>query len=171
MNVLKFLIALLLLASWSCSRKSAVELYTEGRQAEDQQNFRLAVERFDELAGRFQDSPYAESSLTRSAVIYNNELHDIPRSIGAYRQIYTRFPSSKQAPTALFLTAFLYNNDLHKTDSARMAYEDFLRRYPAHELAVSAKFEIENLGKDPSDFMKGDVTSAESGAEKKASKQ
>jgi outer membrane protein assembly factor BamD (BamD/ComL family) len=155
------IIGLAALVAWSCSRKSAPQLYEEGIEAEGQQNFQLAVQRFDEVIERFQQSPYAESSLSRSAVIYNNDLHDIRQAVLCYQKIYTLYPTGKQAPTALFLSAFLLNNDLHSIDSARLAYELFLQKYPEHELASSAKFELENLGKDPSLFMKSEITSAE----------
>lgn len=167
-----FVIALAALMAWSCSRKSAAELYGEAREAEDQQNFQLAVQKFDEVSDRFQQTSYAESSLTRSAVIYNNDLHDIRKALLCYQKIYTLYPTGKQAPTALFLSGFLLNNDLHQIDSAKIAYELFLQKYPDHELAASAKFELENLGKDPSQFMKSEITSTENAPQtKKAPKQ
>src|SRR5713101_3228248 len=90
------------LMAWSCSRKSAAQLYDEGKEAEEQQNFQLAVQRFDEVIDRFQESSYAESSLSRSAVIYNNDLHDIRKAVSCYQKIYSLYPAGKQAPTALF---------------------------------------------------------------------
>src|SRR5437868_6859225 len=114
----RILLMLLVIAS-SCSRKNEKELFDEGKDAEEQKNFPLAVERFDGIVADFGQSPYAESSLYRSAIIYNNDLHDIPRAVAAYQRFYSLFPVSKQAPTALFLSAFLLNNDLHKIDSAR----------------------------------------------------
>jgi hypothetical protein len=50
----------------------------------------------------------------------------------------------------LFLSGFIYNNDLRQLDSAKIVYETFLKKYPDHELAASARFELETLGKDPS---------------------
>ena len=155
------IVGLAVLIAWSCSHKSAAELYSEGKEAEDHQKFDVAIEKYAEVVDRFQETSYAESALTHSAVIYNNDLHDVAKAVICYQKIYKLFPSSKQASTALFLSAFLLNNDLHNVDSAKVAYETFLQKYPDHELAISAKFELENLGKDPSQFMKSEVTSSE----------
>ena len=143
----------------SCSRKNENELFTEGKDAEEQKNFQPAVDRYEEVVSRFRESPYAESALYRAAVIYNNDLHDIPKAVDAYQRFCSLFPGSKQAATALFLSGFLLNNELHKIDSAKNAYETFLQKYPEHELAVSARFELENLGKEPGQFMQNHVAS------------
>jgi outer membrane protein assembly factor BamD (BamD/ComL family) len=157
-----------------CSGKSDLALYQEGKSAEEGKNFQLAVDRYEEIVSRFQQSAYAESALYRAGLIYNNDLHDLHKAIGSYRKFCELFPSSKQAPTALFLSGFLYNNELHQLDSAKLVYETFLQKYPAHELAASAKFELETLGKDPHPLLKID-TSAEgpgsSGASTPASRR
>jgi len=140
-----------------CSGKSDVTLFHEGKAAAAGGNFQLAVQRYEEIVNRFQQSAYAESALYRAGLMYNNDLHDIPRAVGAYRRFYELFPASKQAPTALFLSGFLLNNELHQTDSAKLIYETFLQKYPGHELAASAKFELETLGKDPAPLLKVDT--------------
>jgi outer membrane protein assembly factor BamD (BamD/ComL family) len=133
----------------SCSRKSAEQLYSEGLKAENEQQYPVAIERYNELIDRFQSTAVAESATYRSALLYSNESHDIPKAVAAYERYYRSYPVSPHAPTALFLSGFLWNNDLHNLDSAKAAYLLFLSRYPSHELAASAKFELENLGKDP----------------------
>ena len=143
-----FLLILLISAS-SCSRKSDSVLFQEGKTFEDQKDYQQAAERYEEIVDRFAGQAYAESSLSRLAVIYNNEVKDTRKAVYTYQRYYTMFPASKEAPTMLFLSGFLYNNELHNLDSARMAYESFIQKYPNHELAPSAKFELENLGKDP----------------------
>src|SRR5208283_3818755 len=148
MKYFSFFICLMVLSS--CSRKSDSQLYTEGKEAESQKNFTVAAERFEELVDRFPTVAYAESSLSRLAVIYSNEMKDVPNALHTYRRYYTMFPNSKEAPSMLFLSGFMFNNELHNTDSARAIYQSFLQQYPNHELAQSAKFELENLGKDPS---------------------
>ncbi len=142
-----------------CSGKSDVTLYQEGRNAEDSGNFQLAVDRYEEIINRFQQSAYAESSLYRAGLIYNNDLHDVQKSIASYRKFCTLYPKSKEAPTALFLCGFLFNNELHQLDSAKHVYESFLQKYPSHELAASARFELETLGKEPGSQLSPDTTS------------
>ena len=160
---LLFLCLLVALTLISCSQNEN-DLLKEARAAEDQKNFQVAVERYQELVDRFPGSAKAESCLTRIAVISSDELHDAARAVSAYKQFYTMFPSSKNAPSALFLTGFLFSNELHKLDSAKIAYESFLQKYPNDALAASAKFELETLGKDPGDFLHSGTLSGE-GAE------
>jgi len=66
------------------------------------------------------------------------------------------------------------NNELHKLDSARVLYEAFLQQYPNHDLAVSARFELETLGKDPTQFLPREEVakmSRDSTARRKAAKR
>ena len=151
------LLVLLALLLGNCSGKSDVQLFQEGTAAEESGNFQVAADRYEEVVKRFQSSAYAESALYRAGLVYNNDMHDPAKAVGAYRRFYEFFPSSKQAPTALFLSGFLLNNELHQTDSAKLAYEMFLKNYPKHDLAASAKFELETLGKDPGPLLKIDT--------------
>lgn len=168
LNFLKLFLLLILIAS--CSRKSAVNLYKEGMAAEEQKNFYVAIEMYEEVVDKFTTSEYAESSLVRLSVIYNNDMKDARKAIDSYRRLYTLFPNSTQAPTMIFLAAFIYNNELHNIDSAKILYETFLQRYPEHELAASAKFEIQNLGKDPGEALRTQTASADESKSQKLKK-
>ncbi|MBI4547294.1 MAG: tetratricopeptide repeat protein [Ignavibacteriae bacterium] len=157
----------------SCSRQSAEDLYNEGIAQEEQKNFHLAIEKYKEIVKDFTREAYAESAQYRIALIYNNDLRDMGKAAQAYRKCYDLFPMSKQAPTMLFLSGFILNNELHELDSAKTVYETFLDKYPDHELAASAKFELETLSKDPNQYIKTQVASADelkTGNPKKATK-
>jgi outer membrane protein assembly factor BamD (BamD/ComL family) len=166
-----FLFVFLLLFLSSCSKKSEPELFKEGQAAEEQQNFQLAIERYQEIVDRFPGKAYADSAVYRTAVIYNNDVHDFVKAVRTYQQYYTMFPNSEEAPTAMFLSGFILNNELHKLDSAKIVYETFLQKYPGHQLASSAEFELETLGKDPGQFIKTDVASTEDEMAKKTKKE
>ena len=157
---LLFIFFCILLMS-SCSRRSAEDIFKEGQAAQEQKNFQLAVERYQDVVDNYSKSAYAESSQYRIALIYNNDMHDIEKAVKAYQKFHTLFPESKDAPMSLFLAGFLLNNELHKYDSAKIAYETFLQKYPNHDLTASAKFELETLGKDPAQYLKLDVASKE----------
>jgi len=143
-----FFILLIILAS--CSKKSDVDLYNDAKAAEGKKDFQKASELYEQIVNQFSTTAYAETSLLRLSVIYNNDLKNSREAIHSYQRYYTMFPTSKQAPTMLFLSGFIYNNDLHQIDSARIVYDTFLKKYPDHELVASARFELETLGKDPS---------------------
>ncbi|HTK80796.1 MAG TPA: tetratricopeptide repeat protein [Bacteroidota bacterium] len=165
------LYVLLLCTLISCSRKSDKELFDEGKAAQAQQNFQLAIDRYQSVVDQFPKSAYAETSQYFAAIIYNNDLHDARKAISAYRKFYDIFPSSAEAANALFLVGFLYNNEVKNTDSARIAYELFLQKYPSHSLAVSAKFELETLGKDPTQVLQSQKTSATGASEQSGSQK
>ena len=154
------LFLLLLILVTSCSRKSDKELFEEGKIAQSKQNYQLAVERYQAVVEQYPASAYAETSQYYVAIVYNNDLHDTRKAIEAYQKFYDTFQTSNEAPNALFLIGFLYNNELKNIDSARMAYESFLQKYPSHTLAVSAKFELETLGKDPTQVLQSKSASA-----------
>ena len=167
-----FLLAVLLLCS--CSHKSEDQLFKDGQAAEGQNNFQLAVESYQEIVDRYPQGHYADTAQFRVALIYNNNLHDTLKAVAAYQQVYVKYPQSKFAPTAMFLTAFLFNNELHKFDSARAIYAEFIQKYPDNDLVTSAKFELETLGRDPSQFLPHDtlaVKSKEPTVKKRAAKR
>jgi outer membrane protein assembly factor BamD (BamD/ComL family) len=147
MRTLAIIFFSLLLAS--CSRKTPQELYGEGTRAIDAKEFRIAADRFEEILSRHTQEAVAESAMYRVALLYNNELHDIPKAIDYYERYHDTYSSSDHAPTALFLAGFLLNNEQHDTARAKAAYQKFLERYPRHDLASSARFELDNLGRDP----------------------
>lgn len=151
------LILLIAVVLSSCAKKSDQQLFKEGMAAEEQKDFTSALKDYQEIVDRLPQTALAESSQLRIAVVYNNDVRDIPKSIDAYRKFCAMFPKSPQAPTALFLTGFLFNNELHNIDSARMVYETFIQNYPDHELTSSARFELETLGKDPTQIFQPDV--------------
>ncbi len=167
-----FLIAVLLVCS--CSRKSEDQLFTDGEAAEKQNNFQLAVENYREIVDRYPQGKHADTAQFRVALIYNNNMHDTEKAVAAYQQVYVKYPESKFAPTAMFLTGFLLNNEMHKFDSARSIYVAFLQKYPDNDLATSAKFELETLGRDPSQFLPHDtlaIKSKEPPLKKKAARR
>ena len=156
MNKIWLLLFILVIFS-SCSRKTEEQLYTEAQGAETAKNFTQAIACDSEIVARFPAGKHAEESQYRLALLYNNELHDIPRALAAYQLFYKQFPNSPNAPSALFLTGFLFNNELHNIDSAKIAYQAFLQQYPTNELAHSAQFELDNLGKDPTAVFHNDI--------------
>lgn len=160
-HVLVLMLALMVLTG--CSRKNEEQLFREAQAAETQKDFYTAVERYRELTERFAGGANAEKSFYRIAVIYNNDLRDYEQAVKAYQKFVEVFPRSKDAPTALFLSGFILANELKNLPRAKATYEAFLQKYPGHELAQSAKFELQTLGKDPSQII-GEHTATPDGA-------
>ena len=165
-----YILIVLLLVLPSCSTKNEKELFSEGQAAEEQSDFQIAIERYQEILDRFPGNAHADSALYRIAVIYNNDLHDFVKAVHSYQKYYATFPNSSVAPTALFLCGFIFNNELHELDSARASYQRFIERFPDHQLAASASFELETLGKDPGEFIRPEVAATADEPAKKSTK-
>lgn len=162
LSILMFLVLL-----FGCSRRTAFDIYQEGKTAEEQKNFPVAIEKYQEVVDKFAQEAYAESSLFSMAMIYSNNLRNHEMAAKTYQKLYQLFPESENAPMAMFLAGFIYNNELKKIDTAKVIYELFLEKYSTHELAPSAKFELENLGKDPIIAIQPDIPSEEQTPSKK----
>ncbi|MBI3005149.1 MAG: hypothetical protein HYY49_06990 [Ignavibacteriales bacterium] len=85
--------------------------------------------------------------------------------------LVAKFPDHATCSNALFLTGFIYNNELKIYDSAKIAYQEFLKRFPASPLVGDAKFELENLGKDPAEIIKEKIAKAPQQASKATAKK
>lgn len=136
-----------------CSRPSPEEYLGKATVAINEKNFNVAIEEYEKLIADHPRSPQAEEAMIRIARIQADELKDYPRAIASYKRYLEAYPEGKQAPIALFLSAYLYHNELNDLGNAKAMYEQFLVKYPDHEMAVSAKFELENLGKKPEELL------------------
>lgn len=150
MRVISIVIAALFFCS--CS-KSPVQLYNEGKTAEEQKNFQAALWNYQELVEKHREIALAESAQLRIVFIYSDILRDFDKAAQAYKKLYELFPNSPNASQALFMAGFLYGNEIKNYERAREIYELFLQTYPEHDLAQSARFELETMGKDPLEFI------------------
>jgi outer membrane protein assembly factor BamD (BamD/ComL family) len=144
---------------FTSGEESSRGLYLLGLFFERTYDYQQAAEQFEHIVNQFPTNAVSQNSLIHLASIYENELKDTIKAIHTYKRFYLLFPESEQAPRMLFLTGFIYNNDLCIFDSAKVAYEAFLLKYPNHKLALSAKFELNSLGKNPADILKAHARS------------
>jgi outer membrane protein assembly factor BamD (BamD/ComL family) len=151
---MKRILILLLILLASCSRKSDQELYREGLAAERGGDLVTAHDRYKEAMSLSPATAYAESCQYRLANMYLVPTGDKRTAAAEQARFYRLFPASPSAPKMLFLAGFTYNNDLHLTDSARALYAEFLERYPSDPMAASARFELDNLGKSPDEYLR-----------------
>lgn len=95
------------------------------------------------------NKPTAEELFTQAKKYQENQ--DFQRAINMYEKIIKLYPDGKQTDEAQFMIGFIYANDLKDYEGARNAYHQFLENYSAvtdSGMIVSAKWELENLGKD-----------------------
>jgi TolA-binding protein len=172
---MKFILFTLVLmfALTGCSKPSAEEMFSKGVDAQKAEQYDAAIDSYRELVIAYPDSTRTPEAYYAIATIYQNHKKSYHLAIHTFRQLVEKYPNHATSPSASFLIGFIYNNDLKNIDSARIAYEDFIKRYPTNQLVVSAHFELNNLGKDPSEILKAQALLAqeETKQSKKAKKK
>lgn len=78
--------------------------------------------------------------------LYNNQ--EYQKAIDHFKIVIDKYPNGKFTATSIFLIGFISNNFTKDLDQAKKYYELFIKKYPNHEMISSAKYELENLGKD-----------------------
>jgi outer membrane protein assembly factor BamD (BamD/ComL family) len=129
--------------------------------------FSDAVETYTTLMAEYPSSEYSEAALFKLATIYNNHTREFRKAVDAFSTYIRSYPEGKKSAVSLFMIGYIYNNELGMLDSARVAYEQFLTQYPEHEMSMSAKFELDNLGRSPEEL----VPTADDEAEQVAGRQ
>ncbi len=160
---MKFILSTLFLmfALTGCSKPSAEEMFNKGVDAQKAEQYDAAIDLYRELVIAYPDSTRAPEAYYAIATIYQNHKQSYHQAIQTFRQLVEKYPNHATSPSASFLIGFIYNNDLKNIDSARIAYEDFINRYPTNQLVVSAQFELNNLGKDPTEILKAQTQLAQ----------
>lgn len=153
-----------LLALSSCSRLSEEELLKRGSKSLAAGDTAAAIADYERLINDYPESPSRPGMLYALGSIYQAGDGGALKAIENYRKLVTEYPTHAKAPTCLFLIGFVYNNQLKDLAKAKEAYEEFLTKYPNDEMAVSAKFELQFLGKDPTEILKA-YPSASPGAQ------
>ena len=91
-----------------------------------------------------------EELFNQAQVLYANENFD--EAIALYKKVISDFPEGENRIKAIFMLGFMYANSLQDFTQAAEYYNIVIRDYPDDELTPSAQFELDNLGKDISEF-------------------
>lgn len=142
---------------FSCSRVSEEDLWKTSETFLQEQKYAEAVGKLEEIVKEYPKSKKAAEAQILIATIYNNDMHEYEQAIAEYKKFVGLFPDDPHVPKTMFLIGFIYNNQLHNFDSAKIAYEAFLMKFPEHDLALSAKMEIQTLGKSPEELIQPEV--------------
>lgn len=150
---LVLIFGLVLLISIGCGpKKTKEQLYAEALKYEREENFKEAINTYEQIVKEYPTSNSSDSILFKIGQIYANNLTDFEDAIAAHERLIEKYPDSKLSAHSLFMIGFHFNNNVSDTVSARKYYEKFLEKYPNHELASSVKWELNNLGKDPNEI-------------------
>ncbi len=73
-------------------------------------------------------------------------------AIENYKLLIENYPDSSSAASSMFMLGFINANLTQNLIEGEKYYKAFIEKYPDHELVKDAKVELENLGKDPSEW-------------------
>jgi len=73
-------------------------------------------------------------------------------AIENYKLLIEHYPDSSSAASSMFMLGFINANLTQNLPEGEKYYKLFIEKYPDHELVKDAKVELENLGKDPSEW-------------------
>lgn len=99
----------------------------------------------------FGGESLSEQELFNQAQVFYAE-ENFDEAIGSYKNIIDDFPDGENRSKAIFMLGFLYANSLQEFTQAANYYNMVIREYPDDVLTPSAQFELDNLGKDISEF-------------------
>lgn len=149
----KNLILISLLFLSGCAKKEDLTLLQKAEQEYQSRNLKTAIEIYNHFVQTYPKSEKAPEILFKLAQIHYSELQLPKEAVKFLEQIIQNYPDSKEAMNALFLLGFIYANEIKDYTKAKEYYQTFLEKYPNSELSTSAKFELENLGKEPENII------------------
>ncbi len=113
---------------------------------------------FSELKKRYEIHNYIKEEL-RATERTPEELWNLAQTstnsfdrLNIYRQIYEKHPDSKYAAQALFMAGFVYSEELNDQYKADKTLRKVIAQYPETDVAKSARWMVDNLGKEMPDF-------------------
>lgn len=125
------------------------DLYNEGKNAFDARNYKLAVEKFEQVE---QQHPYSEWA-TRSQIMAayaNYQMEEYDNAIGILERFTRLHPGNQNVAYAYYLIALCYyeqisdvGRDQSMTQQARRALTEVIRRFPNSEYARDAELKLD----------------------------
>jgi len=89
------------------------------------------------------------------------ETDDPLQRMGYYTELVYSYPEGEHADEAQFMIGFIQSEELNNYEAARNALNRMLEHYPDSELAESARWMLENMGKEAPPFEESDILSGE----------
>jgi TolA-binding protein len=146
---IKTFVLIIVLSIASCSKKNDLSLLEKADNEYRKKNFKTAIELYNLFVQKNPKDPKSPEALFKLAQIYLNDLRMPKEAVKIFEKIYETYPNTKEGMNSLFMLGFIHANELNDYKKAKIYYQKFIEKYPNSELATSAKFELENLGKEP----------------------
>ena len=153
-------IIILSVAITGCS-KSDKGLWDDAVKYQKDQKVTEAINSYEQVYEKHPESPLAPKALFEIGKIYHsrsvkdlNTVASLNKAIEFYGKIYNEYPNSPEAPKALFMKGFIQSNELQDYPAAKSSFNLFIQKCPNNEMIISAKAELENMGKPPEVILK-----------------
>lgn len=152
--LLLFVVTLVLFLTHCGESLTEKQLYEKAQKYENEEKSELAIKFYDKFVSNYPQSPLAPEALFRIAVVAAGHQKDLEKAIETYRRLVQKYPDNEFAPKSQFMVGYLYANEIKDYEQAKEAYKLFLEKYATVDsgMTASAKFELENMGKDISDI-------------------
>lgn len=153
-----WLVAILVLFTLSCSKKSEEQLYQEAKAFETEVNYAKARNSYKELSDRFPESANATEARSKSGLMEQAQQLDeagllaeiesyesreeFENALILYNSFISRFPQSERMDEMLHKVGLLYLNTQEQYQRSIAAYERLLREHGQSKYAPQAQFMI-----------------------------
>jgi outer membrane protein assembly factor BamD (BamD/ComL family) len=124
-------------------------------------DYQKAYQYYSKVLNDFRDSPEGGKACLEIGKYYQSMLdanlpkdQSMKKAIDYYRTVINKYSGIEEAESAMFMIAFIQANEINQPDSAKDSYESFIKKYPNSKLIVSAKSELQILGKKPEDILR-----------------
>lgn len=96
------------------------------------------IDAYQTYAETYTQDTLSPIFLFKGAQIYEGALHDVPKAMMWYQQVFAMYPKSSIRPMALFHKANAMQS-LGDTANAVKNYQRFVKMYPKHDFADDAQ--------------------------------
>lgn len=144
-----------------CTKKNEYYYYEFAKKELNNNNIPVAIENFNKAINISPRSAVASKALLNLAMIYSNiDAKDVPirssteKALFYCNKIIVDYYTSQEVPSALFISANLKIDRLKDYRSATLDLNKLVQNYPKNKYFSSAKFMLQNMGKDPEEILR-----------------
>ena len=131
--------------------KTADGLFSRSEKYMHENNYVDAIKDLRTLVKKYPEHGKAPQAQLMLGKAFMSHANDFNQALTEFRSVVENYHESPYAVQGQFMIGYLYANHIKDFNSAKAEFEKFLEEYSERAdmgLVESAKFELENLGKD-----------------------
>jgi outer membrane protein assembly factor BamD (BamD/ComL family) len=152
---------------FACESKTELELFESAQNNIKAENYSQALMDFEQILEKYGEGKYAGRAILEIGKLYHGKViknltvnESMHKAVEYYERYYENYPKEAEAQQALFMSGFILANEIKDYLAAREVYTKFINEYPNSELSISAKAELDNLGKDPEEILQSKISTS-----------